>query len=234
MNISEKLTTIAKNQEKVYEAGKKSQYDFFWNDYQENGNRKNYSDGFAFWSKKIFDPKYDMVDMINADRMFYGFNSPKGLVDLVDLLEEKGKTLDFSKCTRLYYTFEQAYISRIGTFDMSSASDTTYGALNCTQLVTIEKLVISEKTKLDNYTFPFYSGAKLANINCVEGEICTNIRIANCPLTKASIENVVNALSNTTSGFTCTFNKNAKESAFTTDEWNSLIATKSNWTFSLA
>jgi hypothetical protein len=30
-----------------------------------------------------------------------------------------------------------------------------------------------------------------------------------------------------------TFNKTAKESTFTADEWAALIATKSNWTFSL-
>ena len=53
-------------------------------------------------------------------------------------------------------------------------------------------------------------------------------------LTKSSITNIVNVLSPTVTGQTATFNKAAKEAAFTDDEWEELIATKPNWTFNLA
>ena len=37
MSIAEKLTAIAENVPKVYEAGQKSEYDRFWDAYQNNG-----------------------------------------------------------------------------------------------------------------------------------------------------------------------------------------------------
>ena len=39
MSIAEKLITIAENEERVYESGKKAAYDRFWDVYQQNGNR---------------------------------------------------------------------------------------------------------------------------------------------------------------------------------------------------
>ena len=44
----------------VYEAGAKSEYDRFWDIYQKNGERTNYSYGFAneYWTDDTFKPKY--------------------------------------------------------------------------------------------------------------------------------------------------------------------------------
>ena len=52
-------------------------------------------------------------------------------------------------------------------------------------------------------------------------------------LNKQSIVSVINALSASASSKTATFNKTAVNTAFTTEEWNALAATKPNWTFSL-
>ena len=38
MSIAEKLTTIAENEQKVYDAGQKSEYDRFWDSYR--GSRR--------------------------------------------------------------------------------------------------------------------------------------------------------------------------------------------------
>ena len=60
MSIAEKLTQIAENEQAVFEAGKKSEYDTFWDVYQENGNKISYR--FAFygssWNDTTFHPKY--------------------------------------------------------------------------------------------------------------------------------------------------------------------------------
>ena len=63
MSIAEKLQTIAKNESKVFEAGKKSQYDEFWDAYQENGQRTMYVQAFARqgWNDITYKPKYDIV-----------------------------------------------------------------------------------------------------------------------------------------------------------------------------
>jgi hypothetical protein len=74
----------------------------------------------------------------------------------------------------------------------------------------------------------------LTDLIFVEGSvIAVSINLQHSPLTKASFESVVAALSPTVTGQTATFSKKAKEAAFTADEWAALIATKSNWTFSL-
>ncbi|MBO7176024.1 MAG: hypothetical protein J6W14_01500, partial [Clostridia bacterium] len=48
--------------ESVYEAGKKAEYDAFWDSFQENGNKKAYAYVFAGsgWNKETFRPKYSV------------------------------------------------------------------------------------------------------------------------------------------------------------------------------
>lgn len=67
MSIADKLTTIAENQTKVYEAGKKAEYDEFWDTYQENGNRTSYNYAFArVWNDKFYNPKYPIICSANT------------------------------------------------------------------------------------------------------------------------------------------------------------------------
>lgn len=63
MSIAEKLTTIAENQPLVFAAGKQTEYDRFWDAYQENGNKTNYYYTFAGkgWNDDIFNPKYPIM-----------------------------------------------------------------------------------------------------------------------------------------------------------------------------
>jgi hypothetical protein len=70
-----------------------------------------------------------------------------------------------------------------------------------------------------------------------EGTIGCDFNMSIAPiLSKASITNIIEHLSTTTSGLSVTLSKAAVETAFgstTSAEWTSLIATKSNWTISL-
>lgn len=233
MNIAEKTLQLKQDFDDVYEAGKKSQYDFFWDNYQDYGKRGDYSHAFTsmYWNNDTILPKYDIIVNGSADRMFMNVQGPyRSPLDLVDLFEKQGRKMDFSKCTRFYYTFYWAYIKRLGVIDMTASTTNDY-VFETPYLQTIEKLIVNENTPFSSRSF--HSSA-LANINEIEGKFGKNMTFAQCPLTKASITNVVNALSSTTSGLTCTFKKTAKESAFTASEWSTLIATKPNWTFSLA
>ena len=60
MSIADKLTTIGENVPKVYEAGQKSEYDRFWDAYQNNGEAMDYSYSFAGinWDDDCYNPKY--------------------------------------------------------------------------------------------------------------------------------------------------------------------------------
>ena len=101
MNIAEKLTVVAENQPRVYDAGKKAEYDAFWDVFQKNGDTAGVPYNFAFSYGKFTDdnynPKYPLYikqGSSTADNMFY--NSPS----ITDI-----KVPIYCKCSRLSNTF---------------------------------------------------------------------------------------------------------------------------------
>ena len=101
---------------------------------------------------------------------------------------------------------------------------------NCRELVTIPKLTLKGN---NGFTSTFENCTSLKNI-VINGTIEKVINFQYSPLSRASIESVVNALSNTTSGLTVTFKETAVNNAFTPEEWEALTDEKPNWTFTLA
>ena len=278
MSISEKLATIAENQQRVFDAGRNSgggggdydsgyndgysngydsgfnegydggyfsgydegqtaEYDRFWDNYQQNGNKTDYLYGFAggSWNRDNFRPKYDM-HAITYNCCFHSLNrnDPNWeTFDFVEHLENLGVEWDTSKSTNFASCFMWAWVGRLGVIDCRSAS----GALSSTfaygKIKTIDKLIV--KPELD-LTYAFTGQAELVNIT-FEGTIGSNIDFNSCTkLTKASIESVINHLSTTASGKTATFSRTAVTNAFgstTASAWTTLVNSKSNWTISL-
>ena len=244
MNIQEKLTKIAEDMPKVYEAGvaegKKTAYDEFWDAYQQNGNRENYGNAFAGvgWNAQTFRPKYD-IKPINAGSMFHTCYAE---VDLVERLNECGVTLDFSECTNLQMAFQGARCSRIGIVDARKTTSLSQTFAYSGYIETIEKVICNESTPFASTTFGSdYNLKKLI----IEGTIGVAFDVKGClRLNKDSHISIVNALSTTKSGLTATFSKQAVNKAFetgegkadgsTSSEWLALVATKPNWTISLS
>ena len=244
MSIADKLKTIAENEQKVFEAGKKSEYDRFWDNYQDKGNRTDYGSGFgSCWTSDIFKPKYDIVP-ISAYMMF---NNSKMAIDLVEHLEKLGVALDFSKAPSTQYMFQSSSFTRVGIIDVRASTnsrplDATFS--NCRKLITIDKIYLKTGAS-GEFNATFSNCTALENVT-FEGSITKNGLDVHwsTKLTKASIISIVNALSNTTSGLTVTLSKTAVNTAFetstganngsTSTEWTTLIGTKSNWTISLA
>lgn len=108
----------------------------------------------------------------------------------------------------------------------ASAASMFYGASN---LVTVRKLTLQENVVL---TSIFSECTSLENLT-IDGTIGNSVDIKDSPLTKKSIESVIEHLSGTKSGLTVTLSQTAVNNAFTEDEWSALEATKSNWTISL-
>ena len=211
--------------------GYKSHYHEFWDNYQQNGDRTNYQGAFMGygWTEKTLKPKYDMTPS-RADNMFKVVTSMQ--IDFVEYLKKLDVTLDFSQCTNFNETFSYCKFDRIGVVDTTSATNlgTTFSNSG---MRTIDKLVLKSDGS-QTFSSPFNNCTNLENI-IIEGVIGKNgFNIQHSTkLSKASIESIINALSITTSGLTVTLSKTAVNNAFTTDEWNTLIATKSNWTISL-
>jgi hypothetical protein len=76
--------------DEVFEAGKKSEYDAFWDAYQDNGNRTNYSNGFSGigWNSETFVPKYDIYTW-SAYMLF----RESGNIDMEETLVKRGKSI---------------------------------------------------------------------------------------------------------------------------------------------
>ena len=233
MSISEKLNTITENISNVYAAGKKAEYDAFWDEFQENGDRQFYPYGFSGggWNEKTFKPKY--VIRPGGGNSAYGlfalFNYGKSNLDF----REYAHLLDLSHVTVGTYMFQDA---RFDFIDLDLSKFTSLQSTFSEGWSAGKKTTISLKVSAlcTSFSACFSYCTALKNLTFKDGSIiATNIDLQYSPLTKESIISVVSALSPTVTGQTVTFKKSAKEAAFTDEEWAELTATKPNWTFNL-
>lgn len=216
-----------------YSLGKSSEYNAFWDNFQQKGKRTYYYAAFSYWDVKAFKPKYNIVPTGNIYQMFREFNNGGDICDLADHIEKNGIVLDFSNVTDSNYLFYLCHkISRIGIVDISGCTDVANTFFKCENLITVDKLVLNSGGHRAIYT-PFEGCDSLKNIT-IEGTIDKDWDMKSCPLSKESFYSVFNALSDTTTGKTVTFSLSAVNSAFAiSEEWTSLVASKSNWTVTL-
>lgn len=234
MNIAEKITRAKADYDAVYEAGKKSQYDAFWDDFQDFGNRKSYLYAFRAWTDKLFCPKYDIICGETARGMFASCK----ITDLKGNLEKCGVTLDTSGATSMVEILAYSKnLTRVPTISGASASEIQYLFCNDYALIEVEKLILkADGSQSLNAAFARCDELVTLIIEGVIGKSDLDLHWST-KLSKASITSVINALSTTTSGLSVTLSKTAVNTAFGSTEsaeWKSLIATKSNWTISLA
>lgn len=233
MTTAEKLVKVAENVPKVYKAGQKSEYDRFWDAYQQNGNRKDYTYGFSgyCWDDETFKPKYDIAPTSSAQSLFQYCQ----IADIKGICERYGVVLDLSHATitnQLFYgSSSVVYLPKIDLSN-SQAYRTFYG---CTQLKIIDELILSPTLNLDIEAF----------YNC--GEL-TEIRFGNTitksidihwskNLSMMSLKSIVESLSDTVTGQTITFPTTAEStynSATISGRWKEIVASKPNWTFAYA
>ena len=140
----------------VFDAGKKSEYDAFWDAYQSNGTRTDYYNAFAGkgWTQTNFKPKY-IVRPSEARNMFY--QSP--LTDLT--LTHK---LDFSEVTALSDFIARSSVTKVPAINLSKVSDTLYVFENAFELVTVENLIFPTSPFTVNISGMFYRCNALENI----------------------------------------------------------------------
>lgn len=242
MSIAEKLETIAENEQKVFDAGKKSQYDEFWDAFQNYGavlNGNHMFSGVA-WTPENFKPKYDIL----VNRADYIFMETRRLkCSLIDVFNEQGIVLDTSRATTLSNAFAFSAITEIPELDTTNctaagALDATFG--QCQQLRKIVKITIKAVYRCTSLFLNCYA---LEEVD-FSGTLGASLNMSYCSkLNKPSITSLINILSTATTGLTVTLSLTAVKKAFETSigandgntsaEWTSLIATKSNFTISL-
>jgi hypothetical protein len=177
----------------------------FWDAYQDNGNRVDYSTAFGGvgWNNDTFKPRYDMQPT-NAYMMF---RSTGITGDLVEMLGNLGITLDFSKATNTAYIFNNAAgITRIGVVDLRSSINSIKGDstfLSCTSLVRIEKIVVDETV---SFNTNFIRGCTALEYVGFEGVIANSLAIKESPLLNTDcINGIIDHLATVTTAQTLTF-----------------------------
>lgn len=198
MSIADKLKRIAENEQAVFDAGKKSEYDTFWDSYQENGNKIAYRLAFfgSGWNDTTFRPKYPM-------KMYKG--------------QQQMQAFYYFRGTHIDVDIDFRAVGNAQVFQSASL------------LKTISKLIVTDEVTYTNW----FAGCTALEDITIEGTIGNDISFSDCPLTKASITSIINALSGTVTGKTLSVKATAKQAAFTDEEWAALIGTKPNWTISL-
>lgn len=233
--ISANNVIIAQNEQKVFEAGKQAEYDAFWDKYQLNGNRDVYEAAFAGlgWNDETFNPKYPIVVTGSSWNMFYACRVKDGYEIL--------KNVDFSKCTLLSSTFAQCHMKHLGTIDCRNVKPVYNLFYHARSLQTIDKIIV----KVENTFIDLFDNTQFLENVTFEGEIGNNLVMAGTysgtkwgeKLTRASIENIINHLSDNVSGKTLTLSQTAVNNAFpdtvNNADWGALVMAHQNWIISL-
>lgn len=242
----EKFDTLVPKVNEVYAAGKKSEYDTFWDSFQNNGNRTSYSFAFAedsnysFWSKG-FTPKYPIKLVYSgygSKYLFYyfGYNTHTA-IDLSDFMKKNNITF----YCNLYnlpstdyipigeHTFRYSYFSHLPKLLVYYALDYTF--YGCSKLVTIDELRFNGSANTSYY--PFTNCNLLENVNFTGTLKGNGMNLSSSTkLTHDSIMSLINILydySSTTTKKVLTLGT-TNLAKLTADE--KAIATAKNWTLS--
>lgn len=190
MTTAEKLVKLAENRVKLILTGVSSMYNELWDAIQDNGQRRDYRQGFAGsgWTDIIFMPKYDIIVEGNASNMFWGSK----ITDMVACLERNNVTIDTSRATDLSYAFScnSLYLPEI-----SAVSATNIGVLfgYDRSLISVKKLILKNDGS-QTFNNVFYNCTGLEEIE-IEGVIGNDFDIRySTKLSHKSLQFIINAL----------------------------------------
>ena len=222
MSIADKLTTIAENEQKVFDAGAREEWNHFWDNYQNGGQRSGYMFGFTQgWTDRLFRPKYDL----NVDDAYYMFAWAR-ITDLAARLEELSIAFDTSKVKRFQYMLMKSAITRMPPIDLSGTESFLQGFYEASAL--IEATLIGGNV-ITNWDNTFYNCYNLTNLT-VDVVIAGAINFSWSPkLTRASLLSVLNALKDFSNGYKRACTLGATNLAKLSDA-DKAIATRKGWT----
>lgn len=225
------LDDMATEIPKVFEEGKQAEYDAFWDAYQDYGNRTNYLYGFAGagWNNVTLKPKYT-ITVSNASSTFVRCNSTNETrIDMTEVC----KKLDTSNLTNASSMFQDAFLENV-TVDLGNATTLS----NCFQsgniggVKSIKNVTLKVTEKCTTFSSAFaYCTATEEVIFTEDSVIASNgLNLQwSTKLNKASIESIINALSDEKEGLTVTLSKAAVDSAFETVKDAADGSTSAEW-----
>ena len=200
MSVAEKYTTLTTEKiPKVYDAGVKSEYDKFWDAFQNNGKRTNYQcAGFYIFNAETFRPKYPIRPK-NMQQMFFNsyWETNFYIDDFVEFCKEHNIVFDTSQCNAFNMGLGLMKTKRLGVIDFTAmrtpSSNTNIWYGNSGYLQTIDELISGELTAWDSTAFQSATG--LTNMNMTGVVATNNLNLSYCTkLTKESLMSVINCL----------------------------------------
>lgn len=195
MSIAEKLTQVAENVPKVYEAGRNDERSEFWDDFQKNGELTNYEDAFSRqgWTEKTFRPKYDIIPQGSADRLFY---QNYDIVDMLGCLKHNNVKIDLSKATSIRYLNQFGKIEAFGIIDTTSVAIMDSPLLGENYSVkTIEKVIFRDDGS-QTVRDAFWGNGGLVNVE-IQGALGNSFTLSfSNKLSVLSMKSFINALVN--------------------------------------
>lgn len=208
-----------------YAAGVKSEYDRFWDAFQDNGARTSYSRAFKGWRQDCFKPKYDLVPTGNASSMF----AESQLTDVASALKECGILLDTSQATNvqmLFYWMKQ--LTAAPTIDTRNAPSLYYMFGSSNNLQSIEKIILKDDGS-QVFDGAFNSCSALRELR-FEGVIGNALNITSSTLLSYdSLMSIINALQVLPTETTKTITLGSTNIAKLTEE-DIAIITQKGWT----
>lgn len=205
-----------------------SHYDTFWDVFQQNGERTNYT--YAFynnWDDSTFKPKYNICPKGNVGYMFSGSK----ITNLKQILIDNNVVLDTSEATQMIQAFNGGLFTHLPEISLvkciTTAATSSLFYIDY-YLKTIDKIIVAKNTSL--YINMFTGCIALESV-IFEGEIGMNLAIKDSPLlSDASIQSIINCLADLTgeTAQTLTVHSTVYEKIVANDELYNAIFNK-NW-----
>lgn len=201
MTISEKLTVIAENQEKIYDTGIQDGYakaeSDFWDNIQNFGNRTDYTRGFNDWKGfEYIRPKYKVIPTKISPYLFSGCSSLR-------LLEKD--YFDFSLIPENYTEYNQGLyalcnncvsLEEVEDVNFQPVMSYAYFFAGCENLKKVAVLRVNEKSGFGGTVGGdcFWHCYALEDVT-FEGTIGKNLSVQACTnLSHKSLMNIIECL----------------------------------------
>ena len=240
MTIAEKLTEVAENVPKVYEAGKETQHTEFWNGVENSVKAKGYAYLFAGkgWNDTTFKPTFDIAPTGSANNLFYASN----ISNIKQSLKDCGIKLDLSRATSATTAFNVTATTALPEIDLRNCTAHNSVFAWSGSLQSIDKVYFAEGVAV---TSCFQDCGNLTHVMFGGTFASTGLDLQwSTRLDDESIVSIIDALSLETSGLSITLSKQAVNKAFGIDiddestympgsageEFYFKICTKDNWT----
>lgn len=207
--------------EKGYDAGKRAEWNAFWDACQVDGSTQSYVQRFAGrgWNDITFKPKYDIRIAYNGAVRTFAYC---GVKDLRGILEKQGVELDTDEGGNMTNMFESASITRMPTLNISKQNSGYAIFVGCKSLQSIQKLIFKADGTTPIGSNMFQNCSALTEIEEIEGTIGKSLDMRWCEqLTHDTLIRISNALKDYSADTSGTIHKliiGANQEKLTQDE----------------